>query len=197
MLEPLERRLILGIAAAFLLTLGGFAVWNSHKAHQVSAAVAQADQHHEVATAAAAQGAVYDAQASAQGPALLNDASTVAQLRAEVARLRNAPRPPQDPTLPAPEPVGPVVDLAPLVAEQDRLVEALSRENADLKTQVNTLTLARDSWKGSAQASAAEAVQLRSALAAQQGIAAANLWRGRIQGFAVGLGSGYIAGRLH
>lgn len=168
---------------------------------QVSADVIQADTNHEEAKQDAAQGAKYDVRATAQATQVSADDTTVAGLRAEVARLRAASRPaptaPGAPEAPAPEPVGPPVDLAPLVAKQDELVAALTKENVDLKIQVNTLTLSRDSWRLSAQDSAAEAVQLRAALAAQQGIAAANLWRGRIEGFAVGVASGYVAGRLH
>ena len=168
---------------------------------QVNSDVVQADAKHDEAKQDAAQGAKYDVRATAQATQVSIDDATVVSLRAEVAWLRAASRPapaaPGAPEAPAPQPVGPAVDLAPLVAKQDELVAALTKENVDLKIQVNTLTLARDAWKGSADASAAEAVQLRAALAAQQGVAAANLWRGRIEGFAVGVASGYVTGRLH
>ncbi len=84
-----------------------------------------------------------------------------------------------------------------MVSQQDLLIAAQDRQIQDQTLQIKTLSLARDSWRLSAQESAAEALQLRSALAAQQGVAKYQRWLGRFEGFAVGLGTGYVAGRLH
>ena len=167
---------------------------------QAGAAVVAADQQHQAAVADASKGATYDAQASTQAANVGADALTVAQLRAEVARLRKAispaPQPPSTPGLPTPQPVGPPVDLAPLVAKQDELIRGLSKENADLKAQVVDLTDARDSWKKAYDDSAKEAALRQIALEAQVSAVKASRWQGRIEGFAIGLASGYVAGKV-
>lgn len=186
------------------LVIGGLWAHSCYNRREVANQTQQADQSHASAIVHAAEGTVYDAQAQAQADELKAAAAEVARLRAEVARLRSAaapvPAPPQAPVLPEPEPVSmPVsapVDLTPLVAKLDELVKAQDREIGGLKAQVATLTSARDAWKLTAQNSGREALQLRAALAAQQGLTKNALWKGRIQGLAVGLGTGYIVGRL-
>ena len=77
--------------------------------HRAAAAVQKADEHHEAATASAAQGAAHDQEASAQTPQIQNDAAEVAHLRAALARVRQgvpvAPAPPPGhDSAPDPEP---------------------------------------------------------------------------------------------
>jgi len=184
-----------------------FGLWgrSCYLRHEVQQHTQQADQSRESAATHAAEGAVYDAQAQAQTDQLQADAAEVARLRAEVARLRRAaawvPAPPPPASVPEPEPVlppvAPAVDLAPLVERLDELVKAQHREIGGLKAQVATLTSARDTWKLTAQDSGREALQLRAALAAQQGLTRNALWKGRLQGLAVGFATGYVAGRLN
>lgn len=181
-----------------------FGLWgrSCYLRHEVHKQAQQADQSHESAAVHAAEGAVYDAQTQAQAKELEAAAAEVARLRAEVARLRRAPAPvppmPKPPTEPepVPMPITPPVDLAPLVEKLDELVKAQDREIGGLKAQVATLTSARDSWRLTAQDSGREALQLRAALAAQQGLTRNALWKGRLQGLAVGFTTGYVAGRL-
>ena len=161
---------------------------------------AAAYQSHESSVIHAAQGATYDQQAEAQDPALQAASREVERLRVEVARLRSS-APADDPqTIPTepsiPLPVPDYVDLAPVVAKLDELVKAQDREISGLKAQVATITLARDSWKLAAQDSGREALQLRASLAAKEGLLKAERWKGRIEGFAVGLAGGYVTGRL-
>ena len=169
--------------------------------HQVAVHVQQADQDHEAAVTSAAQGATHDQEADQHQAQLQGDAAEVARLRAELARVRKAPTappaPPQAPGAPEPEPMAPPVDLAAVVAQQDLLITAQDKQIQDQAGQIHTLTLARDSWRLSAQDSAAEAVQLRSALAAKEGVMKAQRWMGRLEGLAVGLGASYVGGRLH
>ena len=169
----------------------------SHKAAKHEAVATQA---HESSVIHAAQGATYDQQAQAQAPELQAADREVERLRAEVARLRRpapAPDPKPTPNEPdAPQPVSSPVDLAPVVARLDELVKAQDHEISGLKTQVATITLARDSWKLAAQDSGREALQLRASLAAKEGLLKAERWKGRIEGFAVGFAGGYVTGRL-
>ena len=197
------RYLGLGLLAAALI-VGGIWTSSAIRHHQVDQRVGQADQHHENATKAAGQGAVYDQQAEARKSILAMDDTAVQhehaqvlQLRAELAKLRT----------PAPvsstPPDAPPVDLAPVVAKQDQLISALTSENAalrtanaDLQSQTDTLIHARNAWKQSAGESAAEALQLRAALKASQGLVKAQRWEGRIEGLAIGLGGGFAIGRF-
>ena len=61
---------------------------------------------------------------------------------------------------------------------------------ADRDKLIVSLTLARDSWHASADQSAAEAVQLRAALAAKDGLIKA----AELKGFLIGLGTGAASG---
>ena len=161
---------------------------------------AAAYQSHESSVIHAAQGATYDQQAEAQAPALQAADREVERLRAEVARLRRpapAPDPKPTPNEPdTPQPVSSPVDLAPVVAKLDELGKAQDREISGLKAQVATITLARDSWKLAAQDSGREALQLRASLAAKEGLLKAERWKGRIEGFFVGVATGEADGRL-
>jgi hypothetical protein len=188
------------VPLALLCLWLGLDVKSCRTQKQAGAAVVQADQQHQAAVADASKGAVYDTQAETQAVTVSADAVTVAQLRAEVARLRQAvpraPQPPSVPGLPAPEPVGVPVDLAPLVAKQDELIQGLSKENADLKTLVVDLTHARNSYHAAYDNSTKEAALRQIALEAQVSAVKASRWQGRIEGFAVGVVSGYVAGKV-
>lgn len=197
---PRWLKIALAVVAALLIALAGLSVWSCVGKHRVQTQTTQADQHHQAAAVAAAKGEAQDQVAERQGVKVQSDASEVSRLRAELARLREPkPVPPQDPAgppAPDPQPVTPPVDLAPIVAKQDELIKALDLQVYDQAQQIKTLTLARDSWRLGAQESAKEALQLRAALAAQEGLTKAALWKGRIQGLMIGAGAGYVGGRI-
>lgn len=185
---------------ALLALVGVFCARSCVMRHRALAHEASAAQAHESATIHATHGATYDQQAEAQAPELQAADREVERLRAEVARLRRpAPRPDPKPTPnepDTPQPVSSPVDLAPVVARLDELVKAQDHEISGLKTQVATITLARDSWKLAAQDSGREALQLRASLAAKEGLLKAERWKGRIEGFFVGVATGEADGRL-
>ena len=93
-----------------------------------------------------------------------------------------------------------VQEVSVLVNDQKALIQAQDASIQGLESQVIAITAARDAWKRSADEGAREALNLRAALAQQQGLAKSALWRGRIQGFALGIvaggSSGYVAGRF-
>lgn len=105
---------------------------------------------------------------------------------------------------PIPEDLAPRLDelqsrilvLVETTNDQKRLIQAQDGAISGLQAQLLATSAARDAWKRSAEEGGREALQLRAALAAQQGIAKNAVWKGRIQGLAVGLGAGYIGGRL-
>ncbi|BDU76285.1 hypothetical protein [Mesoterricola sediminis] len=163
-------------------------------------AAQQADQSHETAVIAAAQGAAHDAEAQAREAKLQDAEARVARLKAQLSRLQAAPL----------APVPPVGTVPPVVAGGDNaggepgiqpagdpekavlreLVQAQDVQIQGLKAQLNTVTLSRDSWRMSAQARAQESIQLRASLAAAQGLAKAEYWRG----FRTGLLAGGLTG---
>lgn len=187
-------------SAAVLLLVCGLYGWSCVERHKAATHEASAEQAHESTIIHAAQGATYDQQAQAQAPEIQAAEHEVERLRAELARLRHPAPPPDSQTTPSepsiPLPVQTPVDLAPVVAKLEELVKAQDREISGLKAQVATLTSARDSWRLAAQDSGREALQLRASLAAREGLEKSALWKGRIQGFAVGIASGYVAGRI-
>ena len=182
------------------LVVGGLWAHSCYNRREVANQTQQADQSHASGVVHQTEGTVYDAQAQAQADELKAAAAEVARLRAEVARLRRAAA--QVPAVsqpaavpePAPTPTQPPVDPA-LVAKLDELVQAQDREIGGLKAQVMTLTSSRDSWKLAAQDFQRAELQTRAALAAQQGLTRNALWKGRLQGLAVGLGTGCVIGR--
>jgi len=187
----------LGIAA---LALGcGWAVFRFEAGHataKVAAAVAQAEQQHVAAVASAAQGAVYDQQVQAQAPKIQNDSAQVAALRAQLAALRSRPVPPPAAPGPDPQPVAPPPDLVAVVAQQDLLIKAQDVQIQDQAVQIHTLTLDRDAWHTAYDSSSKEASLRQIALEAQIAATKASRWQGRIEGFVVGIGAGYLGGKL-
>jgi len=207
--------------AAILLTCS-LGVRSCVGRRQVDAHVQQADTHHQAAVVAAAQAEVYDAQVTKEQAQVKQHDSEVASVdqevagrRAHVAEVRRgldapAAGEPAGHSVDPGQGVGAPVDQAELVAQLKATVSALDdlvasqdaqhqqdlQRIADRDALISTISLSRDAWRLSAQASAAEAVQLRAALAAQQGLIEGALLKGRIQGFSVGLGSGYLAGRV-
>lgn len=198
--------------AALVIIAGGILAYGHVKGRQVAQAVSAAETFHATAATQAAQGAKYDADARAQDLKAQADAyrvqsddAVVQALRGEVARMRRsvpgldpAPTTPGNPD--GPVPVSSPVDMAPLVAKQDALIQAQDHEIQDLKAQVvglqaenHTLILARDAWKSSAENSAQEAVQLRAALAAKDGLMVAAKLKYGLGGLIIGYG----AGRAH
>ena len=168
--------------------------------HKEAAAVEHADQSHQEAQHEADQAVAQDAQIEPLRRRIEDDAATVAALRRQVERLRTArPGPAPTPVPPGGSPVPPPIPADRPVAldvAKDQLIAAQDRQIQDQALTIHTLTLARDSWKSSATASAHESVQLRSALAAQEGLARAERWRGRVEGFVVGVAVGYAGGKL-
>jgi chromosome segregation ATPase len=123
------------------------------------------------------------------------------KLNATQARLANVTRPIPADGKPQIEMLErQVQEVSALVTDQKALIQAQDASIQGLQAQVISLTAARDAWKRSSDEGAREALNLRAALAQQQGLAKSALWRGRIQGFALGIvaggSGGYVAGRF-
>ena len=177
----------------------GLSVRSCAKGNTMTAQTAIADQHATSAAVAHAQEEAYGQEAQAQKPTLQSDSTAVDRLRserdklkAELARINSQPVQPPD----AAQPVDNPPDLAPLVAKDEELIGALTKENTDLKAHVVTLNLQIGSLQVAFDEKSKEAVAIRIALEAQVAANKAERWRGRIEGFVVGIGAGYVAGKL-
>lgn len=180
----------LGIVAA------AWGVGYLHGARSGEAKASQAEQQANEAKgrADAAVEAARRAQADeAKARAEVADADAKAARAAElVAKLRNRP-------LPAPG-VVPFADPGPL--EPVGLIEALTEQVEAQQEQIRardglilSLEAQRDGWKQANDERQRETVSLRLALEGQKAAVNGARWRGRIEGFAVGLAGGFAGGR--
>jgi hypothetical protein len=82
-----------------------------------------------------------------------------------------------------------------LVGRQEAVIQAQGEVIKLQDVKITDLTISRNAWKASSEAGRREAAGLRIALEAQKSLTRNALWRGRFQGLAIGLGSGYVIGR--
>lgn len=158
---------------------------------------AQANEAKGAADAAKQQAKTKDAAIEAQANQLAEARADVARKLSQLAAYRAAlpASPAVDPV--SDEPIFPgVVDLAPLVRKQDEVIQAQSHYIQGLETKITDLTMSRDLWKSSEEARSREAAGLRIALEAQKSLTKGALWKGRIQGLAIGIAGGYLYGSI-
>lgn len=129
----------------------------------------------------------------AQARAEMADADAKAARAAEmVAKLRNR-HVPDSGVVPGPDP-GPLEPVA-LIDALASQVEAEQVRVAARDAVILSLEAQRDGWKRAHDERHKETVSLRLALEGQKAAVNGELWRGRVQGFAVGIASGYLAWR--
>ena len=191
--------------AAGLGFVAGIVMMNWIDRQEMQDAIDEAAQHQTRREAIADQAKVLDIDAERFENVSQGYAREVFRLREKLkatqARLANVTRPiPADgkPQIEALE--RQVQEVSVLVTDQKALIQAQDASIQGLESQVIAITAARDAWKRSSDEGAREALNLRAALAQQQGLAKSALWRGRIQGFSLGLvaggSAGYVAGRF-
>ena len=191
--------------AAGLGFVGGIVLMNWIDRQEMQDAIDDAAQHQTRREAIADQAKVLDIDAERFENVSQGYAREVFRLREKLkatqARLANVTRPiPADgkPQIEVLE--RQIQEVSVLVNDQKALIQAQDASIQGLESQVIAITAARDAWKRSADEGAREALNLRAALAQQQGLAKSALWRGRIQGFSLGLvaggSAGYVAGRF-
>ncbi len=171
---------------------------------KVNQGVQQANEAHGAANANQSQAQasdklVADLQARVESAAQDMDRLTkerAALLRKLEAKVPPVPSDPDHAVAVAPQP-GPVADERDAVIAKDaELIQAQQVVISDQAAVIGTLIVSRDAWKATAEARQREAAGLRIALDAQKSVAASSKWLGRVQGFAIGLGAGYVTGRL-
>lgn len=191
----------LGVLVVLGVTFGaGYWCAGNRNRAKVNEAETQANIAKGERDAITAQAQAKDKEIAAKNAATVADKRALARANAEIQRIKD---------LPPVVPIGPgTPDLSPVVECQRELSVAralnaayevgkqasekyifkLERENEDL-------TVSRDLWKASTEAGAREAAGLRIALEAQKSLTKNALWKGRFQGLAIGLGTGYVIGR--
>jgi len=196
--EPIAKPLACLLAVA-LLIMGVGAAASCHYRAKATQAEAQANVAKGEADAAKRQAQAKDMELAAKDAGIIEARAKVAASDREVERLRKLshrvdPIPPEGDN--TPQPIPPAVDLAAMVS-------ALEQANADkaaliqgLEAQNTGLRQSRDFWKISAEAREVENLNLRASNAAKDGLIKGALWKGRFQGFWVGVASRDIAGRL-
>lgn len=185
--------LAVGVAAIFygLVCLNQI-YWSRQTRQQTTVS----DTAHQEATAHVDQAQALEPQETQQAREVQDAKAEVVRLRGEVARLRKGSAP-QAPSLPdTPDTVAPLVDLAPLVARQDELIQAQDRQIAGLEASLQTVTASRDHYKAAFEDESRARTAQTLALEASLANAKAQRWKGRVEGFVVGLGSGYLGGKL-
>ena len=204
----MSPRLLQALLGGLLIigVLGGTALGvESCGKGRVDGATANANIAHGEASADQTQAQTSDAQVADLQARVARTAQDVDRLTAERVRLLRAlaaqvPQVPSnpDPAAPiAPQPV-PLADVRDQVIAKDaELIHAQQVVIQDQAAVIGTLIISRDAWKATASAREREAAQLRIALDAMKTVQSSGKWLGRVQGFAIGLGAGYVAGRLH
>ena len=191
--------------SAALGFVGGIVMMNWIDRQEMQDAIDDAAKHQTRREAISDQARVLDIDAERYEKVSQGYAREVFRLREKLkatqARLANVTRPiPADgkPQIEVLE--RQIQEVSVLVNDQKALIQAQDASIQGLESQVIAITAARDAWKRSADEGAREALNLRAALAQQQGLAKSALWRGRIQGFSLGLvaggSAGYVAGRF-
>lgn len=95
-------------------------------------------------------------------------------------------------------PVTPVSDdlHVAVIAKDAEVIEAQANFIKGQEAQISALVVSRDEWKAAFEAERKRAAGLEITLDAQKHVNKTGRWIGRLEGLAVGLGAGYVAGRL-
>lgn len=194
------RNCLIGGVALLIVAYGALTLYQHNKAAHSAQQAIQSVADHGEAIAHATQAQTNDTQAKQQAQALADADAKVAQLKHELASLRSSKPSDSEAPVGAPSagPLAPVggAGLDAVVAKQDQVIQAQDTQIQGLKLQVTTLTASRDQWKAAYEAESRASTAKQLALEAQIAATKASRWRGRIEGFAVGVGVGYVGGKL-
>jgi len=200
---PRLSHILLGAACA--VGLVGLIAWGSGKFAQHTETKAEIQEHIDegkATTHADAAAKIPDHAAPLQGA---EDA--VARARAKVARTGDHLAPQPGPSVPdhtgagqtVPDAMGAdpgVQGLRDALAAERELSAAQDAQIGALKAAYADEQRRSAEYKAAFEAERRRATGLEIALAAQKHVSGADKWLGRVQGFAVGIGAGYVAGRV-
>jgi hypothetical protein len=195
-------------AGAILIVLGsvwalGYAMGQRKQAvatveaeNRANVAKGEADAHKALAQAKDAEITAKDDLLASARADVDTKTAALAKLRASIrnSQITNTPADDQ-PILAGPEYLD-ADNLIGISIKQDELIKAQADLIKQQDVKINTLLISRDEWKATSEAREREAAGLRIALEAQKSLTKGALWRGRFQGLAVGVASGYALGKF-
>jgi len=191
------------ISAAFVLvTLFGVALTVSHLARGKESAVEQQSHVDQgEANAHSYQAQLADLNAADLQAKVDNQAKDLDRLMAERnalrAKLLQQPAPSHDQDGSVAPPVDPLPDPRDaIISKDDEVIRALMERAVVKDSLITQLTVSRDQWKSSFEAERRRSAGLEIALDAQKTVNKADKWIGRLQGFAIGIGVGYVGSKL-
>lgn len=196
--KPAYSFIGLGLILAALASLAGV---DSCRKKQGSNAQTQANVAKGEANAHQTQAQTSDAVAANLQAQLMAKETALGRLTAErgalLKRLESERQARLDAESAHPAAVEPIPDVRDaLIAKDAEVIEAQGKEIAGLKDLTSQLVISRDQWKATAEARERQALAQQAATDAWKKAVTTSRWRGRIEGFAVGMASGYVAGRL-
>ncbi len=186
------------LAIAVVVAVGGlFYGYQQYKNRQVDEALQEAVEWARKADESASLARQKDVQIAARTSDLAKAQKDIDQLKLEYAKRRQPRKSVAEFGTAAPVdglPSEPAGDLA--LDAADAVISAQDGLIKEQAAQILDLTVSRDSWKGAYEEEHRRAVALQIALDAQKHAAKSGKWVGRLQGFAIGLGAGYVGGKL-
>ena len=96
----------------------------------------------------------------------------------------------------APEPTHAPDVRDEVIAKDAEVIAAQKNVISQQDTQILVLTGSRDQWKAAYESEKRANVGLQISLDAQKTVSKSSKWLGRIEGFAIGFGVGYLGGRV-
>lgn len=100
---------------------------------------------------------------------------------------------PASPSLPSMASLPDVRDS--VIAKDAEVIDAQAQVIQGQTAEITNLVVSRDQWKSAYDAESRRATGLEIALEAQKHVSASGKWIGRLQGFAVGIGVGYLGAK--
>ena len=189
---PWAKRIVWSVLVAVVIVCGVYG-WSCMERSLSDAHQTAANQAHESSVIHAAQAATYIAQAEERKPVLASNTKAVARAQAEtkaaldeVDRLRSKAS--------DAEGLSKAKDVA--IGTLQTEVKAWSVKAEGLEAQLGSMTMAYTAQTMALTDSRHEALQLRASLAAKEGLLKAERWKGRIEGFFVGVATGEADGIL-
>lgn len=193
-----QREWIISAASLLLIALIGFGIYTHYQKAKRTIGEAYAQKADEMAKAHTRLAADSDANITNLQAQSKAQQKTVDQLTTERAALlkKLAAAKQGTPTVPPPGDgiVAPPDERDAVIAKDAELIDAQTKMIESQKLVIAQSDVSITQWRAAFQAEQKRATGLQIALDAQKALNKADKWIYRAQGFAIGIGGGYIAG---
>ena len=181
------------LALLVVAVAAGLGYYSGHKNEQIDKALQQSQELKGKIGALQEQARIAVDQADAAAKTAAQHEATAQALKAKLAKLRALPA---SATASAPSGATSVDGPSDEAALADQIIEAQDEQIAALKVEVVELRSALDLKDKALRISEQRARALEIARDARESAIKRNRWLGRLEGLVVGLGAGYVAGRV-